>query len=64
MLIPAEPLPGVAHERIQVDRFDPLTMRFVLPVHTTAPSGLPDLNPVGRAIAGPAKTGRLYQGFQ
>jgi hypothetical protein len=36
----------------------------VFPAHATASGGLPDLDPVGSAIAGPAKTLRIHQGFQ
>jgi len=31
--IPAEPLPRVAYQRIDIDVFDCLTVRYVLPVH-------------------------------
>ena len=39
-------------------------MSRVLTIQPAAPGGLPEVNPVGRAIAGSAKTRRIYQGFQ
>src|SRR5271157_442853 len=36
----------------------------MLPVHATASGGLSDMDPVGGAIAGSAKTFRIHQGLQ
>src|SRR6058998_601087 len=44
--------------------FDRLTVSGVRPVHATTSGGLPNMNPVGGAIAGSAKTGCIHQSFQ
>ena len=51
----AEPLPGITNQRINVDVFDGLTVSFVFPVHASAASGLPHIDPVGRSVAGSSK---------
>src|SRR5215469_892143 len=57
-------LSRVARQRINIDILDGPTVRGVLPVHAAASGGLPDMDPVGSTIAGPAKTLRIHQGFQ
>lgn len=48
-------LPGMADQRVDVDVFDGLAVRFVLPVHATVPGGLPHIDPVGGPVAGSSK---------
>ena len=54
----------IVDQRIDIDVFDGLTVAFVLAIHAAAPGGLPNMDPVGGAVAGAAKAGRIHQGFQ
>jgi len=54
----------IADQRIDVDVFESSTVFLVLSIHTPAPSGLPNMNPVGGPITGSAKAGRVHQCFQ
>src|SRR5215468_5632941 len=60
----AESLPGITDHRVEIDVLDGLTVRPVFPVHATATGGWSHVDPVGRSIAGSAKTMGVYQGFQ
>src|ERR671923_2218361 len=57
-------LSHIPRQRINIDILNGPTVRGVRPIHATAAGGLPDMNPVGSPIAGPAKTDRIHQGFQ
>lgn len=55
---------GIANQRIDVDVFDRSAVVFVLPVHSAASGGLPDMDPVGSPVAGSSKSGGIHRRFQ
>ena len=61
--ITAEPLSGIAHQGVNVNVLDGLTLSFVLAIHAPTPGGLSDMDPVGGPVTGAAKTRGVDEGL-
>ena len=57
-------LPRVAHQRIKVNIFDRLAVGIMVAAHAAALGGLSHIDPVGRSVAGSAKSVPIHPGFQ
>src|SRR5215472_16758284 len=62
--ITAQPLPGIAHQGVNVNVFDRLPMTFMLAVRATSSRGLTHPDPVGGPVASATKARHIHQGFQ